>query len=45
MRNSDHSKDVYCFTVDADGLTVNGLLESVTGVLGWSALRTPIVAS
>jgi circadian clock protein KaiC len=45
MRNSDHSKDVYCFTIDADGLTVSGLLESVTGVLGWSALRTPTLAS
>ncbi|MEV7627729.1 ATPase domain-containing protein [Actinoplanes sp. NPDC089786] len=45
MRNSDHSKDVYCFTVAADGLTVSGPLESVTGVLGWSALRTPTPAS
>ena len=41
MRNSDHSKDVYCFTISADGLTVSHPLESVTGVLGWSALRTP----
>jgi circadian clock protein KaiC len=41
MRNSNHSKDVYCFTIDAHGLTVSHRLESVTGVLGWSALRTP----
>ena len=45
MRNSDHSKDVYCFTIGADGLTVHSPLESVTGVLGWSALRTPTVTS
>jgi circadian clock protein KaiC len=41
MRNSNHSKDVCCFTIEADGLTVRHPLESVTGVLGWSALRTP----
>ncbi|MDT4990264.1 MAG: circadian clock protein KaiC [Actinoplanes sp.] len=41
MRNSDHSKDVYCFTISADGMTLDRPLESVTGVLGWSALRTP----
>jgi circadian clock protein KaiC len=41
MRNSDHNKDVYCFTIATDGLTVSGPLQSVTGVLGWSALRTP----
>jgi len=40
MRNSDHSKYVYRFTIDARGFTVGAALEEVTGVLGWSALRT-----
>jgi circadian clock protein KaiC len=44
MRNSDHSKDVYDFTIDAEGLTIGHSLEAVTGVLGWSALRTPTFA-
>jgi circadian clock protein KaiC len=39
MRNSDHSKQVYRFTVDDQGLTVGDALEDITGVLGWSALR------
>jgi circadian clock protein KaiC len=43
MRNSDHSKDVHCFTIDTDGVRVGQPLESVTGVLGWSALRTPVL--
>ncbi|HLL69403.1 MAG TPA: ATPase domain-containing protein [Micromonosporaceae bacterium] len=41
MRNSDHSKDVYGFTIGPDGLTVGPTLTNVTGVLGWSALRAP----
>lgn len=41
MRNSDHSKHVYQFTIDAHGLTVGATIADVTGVLGWSALRTP----
>jgi circadian clock protein KaiC len=41
MRNSDHSKDVHGFTIDANGLSVGGTLDNVTGVLGWSALRSP----
>jgi circadian clock protein KaiC len=45
MRNSDHSKDVFCFTIGADGLTVGNPLESVTGVLGWSALRSPALTA
>ncbi|HET6480214.1 MAG TPA: ATPase domain-containing protein [Actinoplanes sp.] len=45
MRNSDHSKDVYCLTIGADGLVVGKPLESVTGVLGWSALRTSALLS
>jgi circadian clock protein KaiC len=40
MRNSDHSKDVFGFVIGADGLTVGQTLESVSGVLGWSALRS-----
>jgi circadian clock protein KaiC len=39
MRNSDHSKDVYSFTIGADGVTVGPTLTGVTGVLGWTALR------
>jgi circadian clock protein KaiC len=45
MRNSDHSKDLFRFTIGTDGLTVGESLESVTGVLGWSALKSPTVAS
>jgi circadian clock protein KaiC len=45
MRNSDHSKDLFRFTIGTDGLTVSESLESVTGVLGWSALKAPTVAS
>jgi circadian clock protein KaiC len=45
MRNSDHTKDVYRFTIDADGLVVGTTLEGVTGVLGWSALRAPTTVS
>ncbi|MGX6605351.1 ATPase domain-containing protein [Micromonosporaceae bacterium Da 78-11] len=44
MRNSDHSEDVYDFTIDAHGVTVGHCLESVTGVLGWSALQTVTLA-
>jgi circadian clock protein KaiC len=45
MRNSDHSKDVHGFTIDEHGLTVGAVLEGVTGVLGWSALRSPTMAA
>jgi circadian clock protein KaiC len=41
MRNSDHSKDVYSFTIDTDGFTVGSVMEGITGVLGWTALRAP----
>jgi circadian clock protein KaiC len=40
MRNSHHSEDVHQFTISKDGLTVGDKLQDVTGVLGWSALRT-----
>jgi circadian clock protein KaiC len=39
MRNSDHSKDVFQFTIDTHGPAVGPVLETVTGVLGWSVLR------
>jgi circadian clock protein KaiC len=40
MRNSDHRKDIFSFDIGAAGLTVGEALESVTGVLGWSAPRS-----
>ena len=40
MRNSDHRKDIYAFTIGPHGLIVGKALESVTGVLGWSAPRS-----
>jgi circadian clock protein KaiC len=40
MRDSDHVKGVYQFEVDEHGFRVMDKLEDVTGVLGWSALRT-----
>ena len=40
MRDSDHAKGVYQFEIDEHGFTVMDKLEDVTGVLGWSALRT-----
>ena len=42
MRNSDHSKNVHGFTIDADGFAVGAVLEGITGVLGWTALRVPV---
>ncbi len=40
MRNSDHRKDIFRFVIGPDGLSVGDALESVTGVLGWSAPRS-----
>ena len=40
MRNSNHRKDIYQFAIGDDGPVVGGRLEGVTGVLGWSVLRT-----
>ena len=40
MRDSDHGKGVYQFEVDEHGFSVGDKLEDVTGVLGWSVLRT-----
>jgi len=42
MRNSDHSKDVYQFTIGARGLAIGDPLDAVTGVLGWTVLRSPV---
>jgi len=39
MRDSDHEKGLRQFDVGAQGLTIGDKLESLTGVLGWSALR------
>jgi circadian clock protein KaiC len=40
MRTSNHDKGVFEYVIDGDGLTIKDRLEGVTGVLGWSALRT-----
>jgi circadian clock protein KaiC len=40
MRTSNHDKGVFEYVIDAQGLTIKDRLEEVTGVLGWSALRT-----
>jgi circadian clock protein KaiC len=40
MRTSNHDKGVFEYVIDKDGLTIKDRLEGVTGVLGWSALRT-----
>jgi circadian clock protein KaiC len=40
MRNSNHGKALYQFEISDDGPVIGDKLEGVTGVLGWSALRT-----
>ena len=40
MRTSDHDKGVFEYVIDKHGLTIKDRLEGVTGVLGWSALRS-----
>ena len=40
MRTSNHAKGVFEYVIDEHGLTIKDRLEGVTGVLGWSALRT-----
>jgi circadian clock protein KaiC len=40
MRQSDHSKGLIRFTIDADGLTFREPIEGVSGLLGWTALRS-----
>ena len=39
MRDSDHSKGVWEFTVGEHGLAIGDKLEGLTGILGWTALR------
>jgi circadian clock protein KaiC len=41
MRNSDHSKEMHRFLIDAGGMAVGDRLDQVSGALGWSALRSP----
>jgi circadian clock protein KaiC len=40
MRTSNHDKGVFEYVIDEHGLTIKDRLKGVTGVLGWSALRT-----
>jgi circadian clock protein KaiC len=40
MRTSNHDKGVFEYAIDKHGLTIKDRLEGVTGVLGWSALRS-----
>jgi hypothetical protein len=40
MRNSNHDKGVFEFVIGEGGFELGERLESVTGVLGWSALRS-----
>ena len=40
MRDSGHVKGVYQFEIDEHGFEVMDRLEGLTGVTGWSALRT-----
>lgn len=41
MRSRAHAMTLNAVTITDHGLEVGGVLESVTGRLGWSALRTP----
>jgi circadian clock protein KaiC len=40
MRSSNHDKGVFEYVIDENGFTIQERLEGVTGVLGWSVLRT-----
>jgi circadian clock protein KaiC len=40
MRNSQHTMDLTSYTITDHGVTIGERIEHVTGVLGWSALRT-----
>jgi circadian clock protein KaiC len=40
MRTSNHDKGVFEYLIDKHGVTIKDRLEGVTGVLGWSALRS-----
>ena len=39
MRDSDHDKGLWAFAITERGFEVEGKVEGVTGLLGWSALR------
>jgi hypothetical protein len=39
MRNSNHEKGLWAFTITEGGFEVQDKVEGVTGLLGWSALR------
>jgi circadian clock protein KaiC len=39
MRDSDHDKGLWAFEITKHGFEVQGKVEDVTGLLGWSALR------
>lgn len=39
MRDSDHDKGLWTFEITNQGFQVQGKVEDVTGLLGWSALR------
>ena len=41
MRSSHHKMTLNALTITDDGIRIGSELESVTGRLGWSALRTP----
>ena len=40
MRNSDHDKGTFAVEIDERGMHVEDRLAHVTGILGWSALRS-----
>jgi circadian clock protein KaiC len=39
MRNSDHDTGMFACHVTAEGISVGGRMEGITGILGWSVLR------
>jgi circadian clock protein KaiC len=39
MRDSDHEKGLWAFTITDQGFRVGAKVEGMTGLLGWSALR------
>lgn len=46
MRDSDHAKGVWEFSVNKDGIAIHDeQLEGVTGLLGWTALRENVAGA
>lgn len=39
MRDSNHEKGLHQYVVNSQGIEIQGRLESLTGLLGWSVLR------